>query len=376
MSRMNMTRFATLIALAAAVVPACSAQSPELPGAPDPAVLDEFQAALRDWASDPGHYGVSAAVIFPNGAEWAGVGGVAGADEPLRPEDLIWIASITKTMTGAVILQLVEEGSLGLDDRIGDWLDPIEHVNPDITIRQLLNHTNGLFNYTWSSPLSPVVTADPSHVFSATELLDYLEPPAFSPGEKTQYTNTSFVLLGLIAEAATGAPIMDLWETRLWSPQGLDEIFLPGFQDPPGPVANAWMGRPPATETVPLDRMSLLSLGNSAWGLFSNARTVARWGRALFAGNVVGDAMRHEMTRLVPAAGNIPGESGVGLGIRSYEYLGREQLGHSGGSALGSSLLLYDPTTGITVAVIMNQGAGAAHFQLAPRLLALAAGDP
>ncbi len=106
-----MTRFATLIALAAAVVPACSAQSPELPGAPDPAVLDEFQAALRDWASDPGHYGVSAAVIFPNGAEWAGVGGVAGADEPLRPEDLIWIASITKTMTGAVILQLVEEGS-------------------------------------------------------------------------------------------------------------------------------------------------------------------------------------------------------------------------------------------------------------------------
>ena len=78
------------------------------------------------------------------------------------------------------------------------------------------------------------------------------------------------------------------------------------------------------------------------------------------------------MLELVPAAGNIPGESGAGLGIRSYGYLGRTQYGHSGGFPTGSSLMVFDPESGVTVAVVMNQGTGAAHFDLVPVLLARA----
>jgi hypothetical protein len=74
----------------------------------------------------------------------------------------------------------------------------------------------------------------------------------------------------------------------------------------------------------------------------------------------------------VPAAGNIPGDTGAGLGIRSYQYLDRTQFGHSGGSGMGRRLLLHDPDTGVTVAVVMNQGQGAEHFVLAPQLLAIA----
>ena len=118
--------------------------------------------------------------------------------------------------------------------------------------------------------------------------------------------------------------------------------------------------------------MAVLSVGHGAFGLLSNASTVARWGHALFRGGVVSDEMQAAMRTLVPAAGNIPGEAGAGLGIRSYEYLGRTQFGHSGGSAFGSSLMLYDPATGVTVAVIMNQGQGAEHFALAPTLLEIA----
>jgi len=84
--------------------------------------------------------------------------------------------------------------------------------------------------------------------------------------------------------------------------------------------------------------------------------------------------MQTQMRRLVPAAGNIPGETGAGLGIRSYQYLGRIQYGHSGGSSFGSSLLLFDPESGVTVVVAMNQRGGADHFVLAPRLLELATG--
>lgn len=339
---------------------------------PAPTLQEQLQEALDDWAAQPGHRGVSASVIMPNGNEWVGTAGMEASGSPLLPEHLVWIASITKTMTGAIILELSEEGQLGLDDPISRWLDAMDNVDPEITIRQLLNHTNGLANYTRSANLGQLIGLDSEHVFTAEELIGEVGPPSFAPGERTQYTNSSFVLLGMIAEAVTGEPIVDLYHERLWDPLGLDEIFLPGHEPPPGPVARAWVGQ--SQEAVfPLDQMSLLSIGNSAFGLFSNARTVARWGRALFTGSVFDQNTFDQMVDFVPAAGNIPGETGAGLGIRGYGYLGRTQWGHSGGSSMGSSLMLFDPETGITVAVIMNQGRGAQHFALAPRLLEIAA---
>lgn len=332
-----------------------------------------LQGALDVWAAASNHRGVSAAVIVSDGTEWVGTAGVEGASGDLQPEHLIWIASITKTMTGAVVLQLAEEGVLGLDDRVSRWLPETENVDGQITIRQLLNHTNGLANYTRSPEIGQAIGADSSHVFAAEELIRFVGPKVFERGERTQYTNTAFVLLGMIAEAATNGTIVQLYHQRLWEPLELEEIFLPGHEPPPGPVGQAWAGQGANDEVTPLDQMSLLTIGNSAFGLFSNARTVARWGRALFTGGLFGEATRAQMLEFVPAAGNILGESGAGLGIRKYSYLGREQWGHSGGSPFGSSLMLYDPDTGTTVAVIMNQGRGAQHFDLAPQLLAIAA---
>ncbi len=333
------------------------------------ALVQALQGAIDAWARTPGHRGVSASVVLANGAQWSGVAGIAG-DAPLRDDQLIAVASITKTMTGAVILQLVDDGLLRLDDPIDRWLSPREHVDPAITIRQLLNHTNGLANYTASPALGAAIAADPQHVFTPDELLGFVGPPRFAPGTATEYTNTAFLLLGAIAERATGRAIVDLYHQRLWAPLGLTHIFLPGYEEPPSAVATAYAG---TAAIAPLERLSLLSVGYSAFGLLSNARTIASWGRALFLGNLLSSDMQAAMRTLVPAAGNIPGESGAGLGIRAYGYLDRSQFGHSGGATLGSSLLLFDPESGVTVAVIMNQGSGAQHFELAPRLLAIAA---
>ena len=342
---------------------------------PQDAAFD-LQAALNQWAVSPQHRGVSAAVILANGNEWVSTAGIEETGKSLEAEHLIWIASITKTMTGSVIMGLAEEGILGLDDPISRWLDEMKNIDPKITLRQLLNHTNGLANYTAHPRLGAIIEADPAHKFAAMELISYVGPKSFQRGKRTQYTNTSFVLLGMVAQAATDQSITELYHERLWGPLGLMEIFLPGLEEPVGPVAKAWTGPPSNQQELnPLDMMSLLTIGNSGFGIFSNARTVARWGRALFTGQVFGDEMRAEMLDFVPAAGNIRGESGAGLGIRKYSYLGREQWGHSGGSPLGSSLLLYDPDTGVTVAVIMNQGGGAQHFVLAPRLLEIATRD-
>ncbi len=356
------------IAAAAALLAGCDgplSSAPPTVSGPEPAL----EAALDDWAAAPGHASVSASVLFADGTQWSGASGTAGGDAPLREDDLIWIASLTKTMTGALILQLADEGRLSLDDPLSDFLPPRRNVDPSITLRQLLNHTNGLDNYTTHAALGRAADADPARVFTADELLSVLGPPHFVRGARTEYTNTAFVLLGQVAEAVTRRTVVELYHERLWGPLGLGEIFLAGQEPPAGPVARALSAD---GVVAPLEHVSLLSLGNSAWGLFSTARTQARWGRALFAGPVLSAGLQQEMRRLVPAAGNIPGESGAGLGIRSYGYLGRQQLGHSGGSPFGSSLLLYDLATGVTVVVLMNQGAGADHFLLAPRLLELA----
>lgn len=362
-------RAAALGLLALAGCGGSSATSRREQAAP-PTRMQELQAALDGWAAAPGHEGVSASVVFADGTQWTSVAGTAGGSQPLLPEHLIWIASLTKTMTGALVLQLADESRLALDDPLSRWLAPPAHVDPKITLRQLLNHTNGLDNYTASPALAAAVAADPARVFTADELLGFLGPAHFAPGARAEYTNTAFILLGQIAEAVTGRSIVDLYHERLWDPLRLTEIFLPGHEAPAGPVAPALSS---TGIVAPLSQMSRLSAGHSAAGLMSNARTMARWGRELFAGRVLSARMQQEMRTLVPAAGNIPGESGAGLGIRAYSYLGRTQFGHSGGSAFGSSLLLHDPATGVTVVVLMNQGQGADHFSLAPSLLEVAA---
>lgn len=330
-----------------------------------------LQAALDQWAAQPGHVGVSAAVVLADQSLWSGAAGIENTRQAMTTDHLIQIASITKTMTAAIVLQLVDERVLRLDDPISRWLpDAPESIPPRITIRQLMNHTSGVANYTGTRALGEAIAAEATHVFTPAELLGFVGPPRFAPGESTEYTNTAFLLLSLIAERATGRPIVDLYRQRVWSPLELTAVFMPAVEDPPGPIAHA---RATTALLDPLEYPAILSIGQGAFGLMATATTVARYGHALFAGTVLSSDMQEAMRTLVPAAGNIPGETGAGLGIRSYHYLDRTQFGHSGGATFGSSLLLFDPESGVTVAVVMNQGSGADHFVLAPQLLAIAA---
>jgi D-alanyl-D-alanine carboxypeptidase len=332
-------------------------------------VETELQLALERWAVDVGHYGVSASVVFADGRRWSGAAGRAGS-ERLRPDHLIQIGSITKTMTAAVILQLVDDGVLRLDDPVGRWLDPLPNVDPAITVRQLLNHTAGVANYTGTTGLAAALASDGMHVFTPVELLAFVGAPLSAPGDETFYTNTSFLLLGQIAERAAERSIVELYRARLWAPLGLTDVFLPGYEEPPDPVAMALTA---AGLVNPLQRTAALSVGHSAFGLLATASAVAAWGHVLFQGTVVSAESQSAMRTLVPAAGNIPGETGAGLGIRSYAFHGRTQYGHSGAAIFGNSLLLHDPETRTTVVVLMNQGGpGADHFVLAPLLLQIA----
>jgi D-alanyl-D-alanine carboxypeptidase len=317
---------------------------------------------------------VSAAVILRDGSQWTGTAGLARTGEALRPDHQIAVGSITKTVTAALVLQLGEEGRLALDDRVERWVPGLAHVPAQVTLRQLLNHTSGVANYTLHPAYAPTLAAEPTRRFSPRELLALFPgPPVFAPGEQTDYTNTAFVVLGLVAEAAGAREIAAAWRKRFWDPLRLDEVFLHPDEPAGGPVANAWVGNPAALETEPLRNVAACSSRWAAFGLFASPRAVARWGRALFVGSVLSAESRAEMLRFAPP---MPGtlETGSGLGVRRYAFGGREQWGHSGATEDASSLLLHEPSSGVTVAVAMNQSPGShgsSHFPLASELLRL-----
>lgn len=349
-----------------ALVQAQPAPAPAVPQA----TVEALEGALHAWLAAPDHIGVSAAVILPDGARWEAAVGAASPGEALTTDHRMPIASITKTMTAGVILTLVDEGVIRLDDLIGRWLEPHRNVDARITVRHLLTHSAGLANVADSTALQRAAAADHARVFTAEELLSYLAPPVAPPGVRTQYTNTASVLLALVAERATGRPLVELYHQRLWDPLELRDVYFPGYEEPTQPVAWSF-GTIGWFRSV--TRISQLTAGHAAGALIATARDVATWGHALFAGSVVSAELQAAMRELRPAAGNIPGESGVGLGIRGYGFFDRVQYGHSGGGGFNSSLLLYDPESAVTVVVLMNQALNASHFELAPRLLAIAA---
>jgi D-alanyl-D-alanine carboxypeptidase len=352
-----------------------TAPDAEVQPASSPATLE---GALQAWIAQPGRVGVSAAVIRPDGSLWTGARGLARAGEPLRPDHQIAVGSITKTVTAALVLQLSEAGRLALDDTVAEWLGALEDVPPQITLRQLLNHTCGIGNYTLDPAFAPALAADPARRFTPQEVLAlFLLPPRFAPGARTEYTNTSFLLLGLVAEAASGRRVADLWRERFWGPLGVDEVFLPPDEAARGSVADAWVGSSAATlrQTDPLQNVAGFSSRWAAFGRMASPRAVARWGRALFGGDVLEPSTRGQMLQFVPPEATTGVESGSGLGVRRYAYGGREQWGHSGASAEGSAILLYEPASGVTLAVAMNQSPAthaSSHFALAGDLLRLA----
>ena len=149
--------------------------------------------------------------------------------------------SITKTFTAAMILQQSEAGLLNLDDPLHRWLENFDHVDSTITIRQLLNHTSGLHNLT-NSPafIVSVLNAD-SRSWSPEELIStFLLSPRFTPGSEWHYSNTNYLLLGMILENVTGHSYPDLLRSNCLDPAGLLYTHLESSETSILPWVHGW----------------------------------------------------------------------------------------------------------------------------------------
>jgi D-alanyl-D-alanine carboxypeptidase len=256
--------------------------------------------------------------------------------QPMRPKLNYRVASVTKPFVATVMLQLVAESRLSLSDPVDGWLPGILPYGDQVSIRQLLNHTSGVPEYLLV-PLLELYASRQGRFRSWTprELVALVadQPPLFPPGTTYSYSNTNYVLAGLIVEAATGNKLGKELADRILRPLGLLDTFFP-VNRPDIPGRNARGYSLPLGDQGPVLDGPLLdftvynpSLVWAAGNLVSDLDDLTRFFRALLGGRLLAPGLLAEMTTTVP----IGQGAGYGLGLLVLQTPCGPLIGHDGG---------------------------------------------
>ncbi|THA76126.1 class A beta-lactamase-related serine hydrolase [Streptomyces sp. A0642] len=256
-----------------------------------------------------------------------------GTDRPIEATDHMRIASTAKAYSGAVSLQLVDRGKLRLNDTIGRVLPRLPRAWHQVTLRQLLNHTSGLPDYSEAPEFLSLLTADPRRHFDSRRLLDFVaaEPLNFRPGARYAYSNSDNIAVALMAEAVTGRRYEDLLARLVYRPLGLRGTSLPqGYRMPP-PYMHGYDVSPPAP---PEDVSEVLS-ASGVWasgGIISTPKDMTAFVRAYAGGKLISDRTRRRQLAWVNGASEPagPGENKAGLAIFRYTTRCGVVYGHTG----------------------------------------------
>jgi D-alanyl-D-alanine carboxypeptidase len=308
----------------------------------------EMQQAVEQYAAALEYPGIVAGVWQQGQGSYVASTGVAdtATDRPPRAHDHARIGSNTKTLTATLVLQLVNRGRLHLADRLSEHVRGIP-FGRRITIRELLNHTSGIF--TTPSGLIKKFLGRPHHHFPPTQSIRRAvqdHPRYCPPGECFHYSNTNYLLLGEILKRVTHQRLRDLYERRIFDRVGLDDTY---FQ-PRRPVADPAIHGYVAARSGPKDTVDWnLTLPCSAGAATSTLADLRRWAPALATGRrVLSERMQRKRLRTVP----MPGTAGAryGLGIMQIGSF----FGHDGAVPGYDSFVLYSPSLKMTVAAIGN----------------------
>ncbi len=324
----------------------------------DAALADSFQLALETLLTDLDSKGLSAAIIADNGDEWTGAAGISHVGTDMTTEMYLGMGSISKSVTSACILKLEEEGLLSIEDSIGTYLPAFPNVDNSITIKQLLNHTSGIFDFLDHPSILDSMKEDFSRVWQPEEILnDFVNAPYFATGTGWHYSNTNYVLAGLIIEQVTGQAYHEVVRQKLLAPNGLDNLFLNPYETASGDIAHVWINYP-GVGKLDMDAFGLtpISIYSSAWAagaFFSQPALAAKWMKSLLDGQVLSASSMSKMKEFVPA-----NDIEYGLGLMKLSNGTQSFIGHQG-YIIYSSLCFYDPITKLTIAIQSNDGSSA-----------------
>lgn len=218
------------------------------------------------------------------------------------------IASIAKAFSGAVALHLVQEGRLGLDDTIGQQLPSMPAAWHAVTVRQLLNHTSGVPDYTKSKAFAEHASTHPRAYVRPAQIVGWVRenPLVFAPGSRYEYSNTDNIIIGLIAEAVAAEPYPTLLQRIVFDPAGLTQTTFPTRRvSLPKPFVHGYVVQPGVD---PVDMTTALS-PSGAWAsgaIVSTPRDLAAFIRADLGRMFFGAAEQEQQMRFVRGSSSPP----------------------------------------------------------------------
>ncbi|AOS64164.1 serine hydrolase domain-containing protein [Actinoalloteichus hymeniacidonis] len=288
----------------------------------------DVEAELRRMV-DAGAPGVAVTTI-EDGSGWQAADGVGNLDDntPMPEDGAFRAASITKTMVAVAVLQLVDDGSLALTDSLEELVPGLVPDAEQITVEQLLNHTAGLADYTVTLTEQPPSEYG-KRTFSPTELVQMgvALGTVGAPGEAFHYSNTGYVLLGMIVETVTGRDLAEVLDTEVWSPSGMTDTTLP-ITDPRLPA-----GHPSGYFMQDGQRQDVTEINPSfawaAYGAVSTAEDLHRFWAGLLSGGLLSPESTEALRETVPTGHEF--WPSYGLGIEEMATTcGVELWGHTG----------------------------------------------
>jgi len=298
---------------------------------------------------------------------WKGAAGMAdGKDEVMTADHKIKIASIGKTFTATVILQLIEEGNLNLDDTIDKFLDnPIVKLDSlhiyegtaygrQITIRQLLNHTSGIADYMENPRFIPDAIKHAEELWNPSEILgkyyEYQtnEKATFPPGTGFNYSDVNYVLLAMIIEQVTGGTYHAQLESRIFAPLEMKNSYLEYYEEPRGtkPLSHAYLS------TVDLVTDANTSMDWGGGGIVSTCEELNTFFRALVDGKIFKKEATLKQMFVAADQGRGGTDYDYGLGIMKRTIHGLTFYGHGGAYDCDA---YYCPEKNISVCMSLNQ---------------------
>ncbi len=346
-----------------AVVTAAPAGSHVVAATLDPAASDRLLQVVADARERLGVPALQVAVV--QGGELVWTGAVGWADPPARrpvtAEDRFHIGSVSKLYTAALILRLAEAGMLSLDDPVSRFVPDM----PDgdrITVRQLLNHTSGLANYTENMGFN-LKTVLLRRRWRVEELLEVIrqQAPRSATGTEHYYSNSNYVLLGRIAEAAGGRSFADLLHDQVLGPLELTNTFVTAGEARSLGTVRGYdvtvlgTGRLGIKLDMERFRAPLETSAFAAGAVTASAADVARFTYGLLGGRLLADSTLQSMLTFVDAPDeDMPAQTGYGLGVRRLVIGGQEMVGHTGTLPGYSNVALYSPAHDHAIAVLSN----------------------
>ena len=337
---------AAAIAVAAGAFAAPAVAAPAERGGGHEATRQAMNAAVKD--------GVPGVVLQAKDRHgvWKATAGVGNlkTKQPRSTEDSFRAGSITKTFIATVLLQLEAEGRVSLDDTVDKWLPGVVrgngHDGRRITLRQLLNHTSGIFNYTDDEQLQSDVFLPEGffknryRTWTPNEIVKIAmgHKPEFAPGASWSYSNTNYTLAGMVINKVTGNSYGDEVRRRVIEPLGLHGTYMPGTNPTvPRPSSRAYSQFAETTVGKIYDVTEMNpSVANAAGEIISSPGDLNRFYSALLRGKILPAEQLAEMKTTVDA-GAVGGRYGLGL-IENKLSCGVTVWGHSGGIHGSSSV--------------------------------------